>query len=225
MRSSPLLTLLATLAASSAFAQDDAPSLDGAGRISIQGGWRYVSNSTFYNSYYSQPGNAGLERASKSPGGPLLVGSFAYAMSDLLEVGIDLFGAGERLQLTDQPQLSTFCYGALLGVRLQKWLALGPEGTVPFVGVLTGPLLATATFQGERPQETLVQAYAATVGATARLTPRWGLSLEFRQVFARGAVSKAGQRFGSFNAGGSWLSVGVSYSFPPEPGPSLRNPF
>ncbi|HYI01073.1 hypothetical protein [Hyalangium sp.] len=225
MRSSPLLTLLATLAASTAFAQDDAPSLDGVGRISIQGGWRYVSNSTLYNSYYSQPGNAGLERAAKSPGGPLLVGSFAYAMSDLVEVGIDLFGTGERLQLTDQPQLTTLCYGALLGVRLQKWVALGPEGTVPFVGVLTGPLLATATFKGERPQETLTQAYAATVGATARLNPHWGLSLEFRQVFARGTVSKTGQRFSSFNAGGSWLSVGVSYAFPPDPGPSLRNPF
>lgn len=222
MRPSPLLPLLAALAASTAFAQGGAPSLEGEGRVSIQGGWRYVSNSTFYNGYYSR--NPGLERAPQSQGGPLVVGSFAYAITDLMEVGIDLFATAERMQLTNQPRLTILNYGALLGLRFQGWLDLGPEGTAPFLGLLTGPMLASATFQGQPVRETLSQAWAGTAGATLRLTPRWGLTLEYRLVFARGAVGKPEERFGSFNAGGSWLSVGVNYTFPPEPGPS-RSPF
>lgn len=222
MRPSPLLTLLAALAASTAFAQDGAPSLEGEGRISIQGGWRYVSNSTFYNGYYSQ--RPGLERAPQSHGGPLAVGSFAYSVTDLVEVGIDLFATAERMQLTGQPELTILNYGALLGVRFQGWLNLGPEGTVPFLGLLTGPMLASSTFKGQPVRELLSQAWAGSAGATLRLTPKWGITLEYRLVFARGAVAKPGEQFGTFNAGGSWLSVGVNYTFPPEPGPS-RAPF
>jgi hypothetical protein len=225
MRPSPLLTLLATLAAFTASAQGGGPSLEGGSRISVQGGWRYASNSTFYDNFYSQPGNESLERAPQSHGGPLVVGSFAYSITDLIEVGIDLFGLVERPQLTGQPQLTTLAYGALLGLRFQGWLDLGPEGTVPFLGILSGPMLASATFQGQPPRETLSQAWAGAAGATLRFSPHWGLTVEFRQVFARGAVGRTDQRFGSFNAGGSWLTIGVNYSFPPDPGPSVRAPF
>ena len=225
MRPSPLLTLLASLAAFTASAQSSVPSLEGGSRISVQGGWRYVSNATFYDTFYSQPENAGSEPAPRSHGGPLVVGSFAYSITDLVEVGIDLFALGERLQLTDKPRLTTWAYGALLGLRFQGWLDLGPEGTVPFLGILTGPMLATATFQGMPPRETLSQAWAGAAGATMHLTPHWGLSLEFRQVFARGAVGRTDQKFGSFNAGGSWLTLGVNYSFPPDTGSAGRSPF
>jgi hypothetical protein len=222
MRPSPLLSLFAALVASTAFAQGGAPSLEGEGRISIQGGWRYVSNSTFYNGYYSQ--RPALERSPQAHGGPLIVGSFAYAVTDLVEVGIDLFGTAERIQLTGQPQLTVLNYGALLGLRFMGWLDLGPEGTVPFLGLLTGPMLASSRFQGEPVRELVSQAWAGNAGATLRLTPRWGLTLEYRLVFARGPVRRPGEQFGSFNAGGSWLSLGVNYTFPSEPGPS-RAPF
>lgn len=224
MRPSPLLTLLATLAALTASAQGGV-SLEGGSRISVQGGWRYVRNATFYDTYYSLLGNEGLERAPQSHGGPLGVGTFAYSITDLIEVGIDLFALGEQPQLTGQPALTTWAYGALLGLRFQRWLDLGPQGTVPFLAVLTGPLLATATFKGDPPRETLSQAWALGAGATMHLTPQWGLTLEFRQVFARGAVGQKTERFGSFNAGGSWLTLGVNYSFPPDPGPATRSPF
>lgn len=222
MRPSPLLTLLAALAASTAFAQAGAPSLEGEGRISIQAGWRYVSNSTFYNGYYSR--DPSLERAPQSHGGPLVAGSFAYAVSDLVEVGIDLFAAGERIQLTNQPRLAVLNYGALIGLRFLGWLDLGPEGTVPFLGLLTGPMLASSTFQGQPVREMLSQAWAGNAGATLRLNHQWGITLEYRLVFARGAVGKPEERFNSFNAGGSWLSLGVNYTFPPDPGPS-KAPF
>lgn len=224
MRPSPLLTLLATLAALTASAQGG-PSLAGGSRISVQGGWRYVRNATFYDTYYSLPGKQNPERAPQSHGGPLGIATFAYSVTDLFEVGIDLFGLLERPQLTDAPRLTTAAYGALLGLRLQSAWDLGPEGTVPFVGVLTGPLLATAVFEGGAPRETLSQAWAVTAGATLHLTPQWGVNLEFRQVFARGAVGQPREGFGSFNAGGSWLTVGVNYSFPADTGPAGRAPF
>ncbi|WP_224369956.1 hypothetical protein [Hyalangium versicolor] len=222
MRPSPLLILIVTLVAATASAQDDAPSLDGVGRISIQGGWKLVSNSTFYDHYYSLPGNAGLERAGKSPGGPLAVGTFAYGISDLVELGIDLFAQGERLQLTNKPRLTTVGYGALVGLRFRGWLNIGPEGTVPYLGILTGPLLATSLFEGGTARETLSQAWAGTAGATLRLNATWGISLEYRLVFARGAVGQASENLGSFNAGGNWFSVGVNYTFPKDPGPASK---
>jgi hypothetical protein len=227
MRRSYLLTLLVTLAASIAAAQDDsvAPALDGVGRISLQGGWRFVSNSTFYESYYSRPENAALERAPASNGGPLVAGSFAYGVTDLVEVGIDLFATAERLQLTGQPRLTTAAYGALLGLRFQGWLDIGPEGLVPFLGILTGPLLASAAFEGQPVRETLSQAWVGAMGATLRLTPTWGICAEYRLVFARGAVGRPEQRFGSFNAGGNWFALGVTYTFPREPSNPLDGPF
>jgi hypothetical protein len=224
MRPSPLLTLLATLAAFTASAQGG-PSLAGGSRISVQGGWRYVSNGTFYDTYYALPQNQALERAPQSHGGPLAAATFAYSITDLVELGIDLFGLLERPKLTNQPPLTTAAYGALVGLRFQGWLDLGPEGTVPFLGILTGPMLATAVFKGEPPRETLSQAWAGTAGAIMHLSPQWGLTVEFRQVFARGAVGRSDQQFGSFNAGGSWLTVGVNYAFPPDPGPAARSPF
>jgi hypothetical protein len=225
MRPSPLLTLILTLTAASASAQYGEPSLEGVGRISLQGGWRLVSNSTFYDNYYSLQGNEGLERAPESHGGPLLAGTFAYGISELVEIGIDLFLNAERLQLTGQPRLTTASYGALLGLRFRGWWDIGPHGVVPFLGLLTGPLLASAAFEGQPVRETVSQAWAGTVGATFRLSPTWGISAEYRLVFARGAVGQPGTNFGSFNAGGNWFSVGVNYTFPRDPGPSGRAPF
>jgi hypothetical protein len=225
MRPSHLLTLVATLAAFTASAQEGAPALEGVGRISIQGGWRYAANTTFYDHYYALQGNEGLARAGATRGGPLAVGTFAYGISDLVEIGIDLFAHEQQIQLTGQPQLRTVGYGALLGLRFRTWLDIGPEGVVPFLGLLTGPMLAAAAFDGQALRETYSQAWGGTVGATFRLNPTWGISAEFRQVFARGAVGRPDQNLGSFNAGGSWFSVGVNYTFPKDSGPSSKIPF
>ncbi|SEK70981.1 hypothetical protein SAMN05444354_102140 [Stigmatella aurantiaca] len=215
--------LAAALCAPAAFASEDGPLREGVGRITVQGGWRLVANDTFYDRYASRPENAGLEPSPRSQGSPIGMATFAYAITDLVELGVDLFGTLERLQLTGQPRLTTISYGALLGLRLQGGLNVGPEGLVPFVGVLTGPLLASAAFQGQAAKETLIQAWGATVGATFRLTPVWGLTAEYRLVRARGAVEAPGRRFGTFNAGGSWFGLGITYTFPPGPSePSRR---
>jgi hypothetical protein len=113
----------------------------------------------------------------------------------------------------------------MIGLRFRSWLDIGPDGMVPFLGLLTGPMVAAAAFEGQPVRETFSQAWAGSVGATFRLTPTWGLSAEFRQVFARGAVGRTDQKFGSVNAGGSWFTVGVNYTFPKDSSPSSRVPF
>ncbi|MDC0707789.1 hypothetical protein POL68_04845 [Stigmatella sp. ncwal1] len=212
------LALAALLAAPGAFAEEDVtPPTEDVGRVTVQGGWRLVANNTFYDRYESRPENAGLTPSRRSRGGPIGMASFAYGITGLVEVGIDLFGTLERLKLTGQPRLTTAAYGALVGLRFQSALDVGPEGLVPFVGILAGPLLASAAFEGQSPKETVTQAWGATAGATLRLTPVWGLTAEYRWILARGAVESQGKKFGTFNAGGSWLGVGVTYTFPPEP--------
>lgn len=197
--------------------------LRGVGRFSLQAGWRLTSNETFYRNYHDR--HPELERAPASPGGPLLVGSFAYSFTDVVELGVDLVATGERLRLTGQPTLTTVSVGALVGMRFQKLLPdVGRHGLVPFAGVAVGPTFVVSQFDGLRKsQEYLPTALVGSVGATLRLSPRWGLTAEYRLAFVRGQTGFVRQpnleleSFGSFNAGGNWLSVGFNYAWPPKP--------
>jgi hypothetical protein len=218
------LTLLAILlAAGSASAQDEESlPLNGVGRISVEAGWRISSNSTFYDSFYALPAYQGVPRAPESPGGPLLAGSFAYAVTDFIELGIDLFATGEQLRLTGAPTLTNITYGALVGLRFQTLLdILTPEGVVPFVGLQTGPTLAYSTAEGAGSRELFTQTWAGTVGATFRFSARWGLTAEYRLAFARGqSVFNNKPEFkelASYNAGGNWFALGVTYFFASDP--------
>jgi hypothetical protein len=216
-----LLFLAFLLATASASAQELAP-LNGVGRISFQGGWRVSSNDTFYDSFYALPANQGLERAPSSPGGPFLAGSFAYAVTDFIELGIDLFATGEQLRLTGAPTLLNVTYGALVGVRFQTLLDfLTPEGVVPFVGLQSGPTLVYSEAEGVGKRELFTQPWAGSVGATFRFSSQWGLTAEYRLVFARGQSAfnnrDAYKELSSFNAGGNWFALGVTYLMAPDP--------
>ncbi|WP_205525629.1 outer membrane beta-barrel protein [Pyxidicoccus trucidator] len=221
---------LALLIAAPALAQDPSgpdeeyeevsTSLDGVGRISIQGGWRYTSNETFYTNWYGRDENKDLERAQESTGGPLAVGSFAYAINDLVELGIDLFFTGGRLHLNTpdgEQTINTLSYGAAVGLRFQTVLPeVGPQGLVPFAGILTGPALTSSKRPGESIKEGTTQVWMGSLGATLRLSPRWGVTGEYRLAFLRGPVGPPENKL-TFNTGGSWFTLGVTYSFPPEP--------
>ncbi|QSQ25751.1 hypothetical protein JY651_12805 [Pyxidicoccus parkwayensis] len=231
-----LLPSLTLLLAAPAFAQDPEPesseeevstSLNGVGRISIQAGYRYTSNETFYKRWYGQvafPQDPQLPRAREASGGPLAVGSFAYAITDLVELGIDLFATGGRLYINTpdgEQHLDTLTYGAAVGLRFQTVLPeVGPYGLVPFAGILTGPSLVSSKRQGQTLQESTTQMWLGSLGATLRLSPRWGVTAEYRLAFIRGPVAPFDaekDKPSSFSNGGSWMSVGVTYSFPPEP--------
>jgi len=224
-----LLSLAFLLAAGGAAAQDEASSLNGVGRISVQGGWRLTSNNTFFESFYALPANQGLPPDGSSTGGPFVAGSFGYSATELIEVGIDLFATTEELRLTGAPALRTLTYGALVGVRFQTLLPfLTPEGVVPFVGMQSGPTLAYSQAEDVGKSEQVTQTWAGTVGATFRFTPRWALTAEYRLAFVRGVSAfnklESYKGLASYNAGGNWFALGLTYTFPAEPARSFGGP-
>ncbi|WNG44341.1 hypothetical protein F0U60_09630 [Archangium minus] len=217
----PLLLLLVLLSASTAFAEYDEeyeeydeeeapPMLEGSSRFSLQTGWRYTPNTRFYDEYYSHPRNLKLKRSAGAIGGPLLAATFAYSPMEWLELGIDLFATYERMQLTGQPGLNAMTFGSLVGLRVQKRLEIGPEGLVPSVGVLMGPLFAASYFDGGGSVENAAYTIGGTVGATLRLSEKWGLAFEYRLLFAKGVAEEVGV----YDAIGNWFSVGMTYQLP-----------
>ncbi|RKH43585.1 hypothetical protein [Corallococcus llansteffanensis] len=232
----PRLPLLFALAAAPALAQDEgredsAPvNLDGVGRITVEAGYRLTSNATLHDSWYGAKGpGAGLERAPESTGAPVGALTFAYAVTDLVELGIDVFGTTQNLRLTEalgdgttvSRKVSTLAYGVLVGLRFQGVLDVGPQGLVPFVGVLTGPTVISSKREGSSLQENVGQAWAGALGATLRLSSKWGITAEYRLMFLRGPVESPNTTTApgpfSFSSGGNWFSLGVTYTFPPDP--------
>lgn len=227
------LPLLLTLVAAPAFAQDDdrAPTnLDGVGRITVQAGYRLTSNGTLYDSWYGAKGpGGGLARAPESNGAPVGAATFAYAVSDLVELGIDLIGTAQNLHLTEagaddgavNRKVSTVAYGLLVGLRFQGVLDIGPQGLVPFAGLLTGPTVISSKRQGSALKENVAQAWVGSLGATLRLSAKWGITAEYRLMFLRGPVESpdAAKWAGpfSFSSGGNWFALGLTYTFPPDP--------
>jgi hypothetical protein len=183
--------------------------LEGTSRVSVMGGWRYAPNFTFYDNYYFSSANRGLERERGSIGGPLLTATFGYSATEFIEVGIDLFATYERILLTNKPGLNTATYGALVGVRFQKRLELGNQVWIPSVGILGGPHIAAAYYDDDQAVERGSQALGFAAGATLRLSKEWGFCFELRHIFAGGDTEE-----GPYNAGGSWLSVGMTYKIP-----------
>ncbi|MDY7232146.1 hypothetical protein [Hyalangium rubrum] len=186
------------------------PSLEGSRRFSLQTGWRYTPNTRFFDNFYARQENRGLTRAGGALGGPLLAGTFAYSPQNWLEVGFDLFFTYERMQLTKKPGLNAITFGAILGLRLQRRLELGSKEFIPFVGALVGPTFAGAYFDGGQSVENFAHAFGATAGGTLRLSSKWGLCVEYRLTYAKGQA----ERLGTYDAGGSWLAVGLTYVFP-----------
>jgi len=188
--------------------------LVGVGRVAPSVGWRHSSNGTFYDNYYSQPGRAGTRREPSSPGGPVLAITFGYGVTSYFELGVDLFATAERLRLTGEPQLTTATYGALVAGRFQTLIeSVGPAGLVPSLGLLTGPTLVLTQVPGGTPNEVFTQAWGAAAGVRLPLDTTWSVGLEYRFLFVRGNAGT----LGSVNGGGQWLTLGLSYAFPPEP--------
>ncbi|RKH52035.1 hypothetical protein D7X55_07215 [Corallococcus sp. AB049A] len=241
LRRLPLVLALAA-APVSALAQEDgdlggppAPTnLDGVGRITVLAGYRLTSNDTLQDAWHGANGPSnGLERAPMSSGAPVGVATFAYAMSDLVEVGIDLFGTAQNLHLTepgpDGPVIrkaSTVSYGALIGLRFQGVLDIGPQGLVPYAGILTGPTVISSTREGSSIQERVSQAWVGSLGGTLRLSANWGITAEYRFTFLRGPVESPDPKKPgpfSFSHGGNWFALGVTYAFAPDPSRPLSS--
>jgi hypothetical protein len=210
-RQSSLRLLCAVLLALAAQRGWAAPKLEGAGRVTLLGGWRLTPNDYFANTAAA----AGFPLEKPSAGGPMATGTFAYGATENIEVGIDLFGGGETLKLQGLEPYTSISYGALVGARFQT--ALFDGALVPHVGLLLGPLLALVSTPSVQPQEErLVTAYAGLIGASLRFGDRFGATLEYKYILARGIAPG----IGGINAGGHWLGIGVTYYVASDPNES-----
>ncbi len=202
------LGAVGALAACASSAEARAQSLEGTGRVTLTGGWRYTPNDYFQG----RAAEAGFT-ASPSAGGPQAVGTFAYAATSSLEVAVDLFAGAERIELAGTKPLSSATYGAMIGFR--SFWPLGAEGTVvPNAGLALGPMLAWTTGGPEDVStERLATVYAASAGVSVRLSETFGLALDVRYLLARGLVPG----ISGINMGGLWAGVGATWFLPGEP--------
>lgn len=199
------LLVVALLAGGGAAAEG----VDGWGRVSLGGGFRWVPNWWFEG----RAAKAGTPVIPGANGGPQATASFGYGVTSLFELNIDLLGSFESivLQLPDgarQEYLSAV-YGAQLGVRLVFPVT---KALLPYLSVQTGPLLSNIS-NAENPQlERLLLAFTAGGGLTWRITDRYGLSLDVRYTHARSAIWP----ISGINVGGVWFGLMFNIFFPPS---------
>ncbi len=181
----------------------------GTGRITLLPGYRYTPNDFFRK----RAAAAGLVLGAPSPGGPQISASFGYRPSDAIEVGIDLLGGGEQLEVPGFKPLSSVTYGALLGPRF--FLPVSDRLDL-IAGVFTGGVLVYLSGgQLTEPSESFLQTYGGLVGVTFKFSESFAATAEAKLLLARGIYPEVG----GFNGGGLWAGVGLTYVFPPEDGP------
>jgi hypothetical protein len=196
-----------------------AEGIDGWGRISAGGGFRWVPNWYFIG----KAADAGTPVVPGISGGPELTASFGYGVSSALELSIDLVGGFETITLArqdgQQEEYISQIYGIQLGGRLTGSNVFF-KGFMPYLSVQAGPLLSAITGTVNPQTERLLLAISAAVGATYRFTDRYGLSLEARYINSRSVLSP----ISGINVGGVAFSVLFTVFFPPPPKRDLDVP-
>lgn len=199
------LWLCAVLLSSSAFADG----VDGWGRVSVGGGFRWVPNWWFFD-HAAQAGTPKLEGIN---GGPQATASFGYGVSRVLELSIDLLGSFETFSLSrpdgGRDDYTSAMYGAQLGGRL-----VGTDvffkGFMPYLQVQAGPLLSNISVKSQQIPEKVLLAISASGGINYRFSEKYGLGVEVRYVYARSNTPISG-----INVGGVLFSGMFTFYFPP----------
>jgi hypothetical protein len=106
-------------------------------------------------------------------------------------------------------------------LRVQKLLEIGPAVLVPSVGVLMGPLFAASYFDGGSSVENGTRTIGGTVGATLRLSEKWGLAFEYRLLFGKGEAEDVGP----YDALGNCFSLGMTYQLADVPDRPMKKLF
>jgi len=181
-----------------------AESLEGMGRISVVGGYKWTPNWYFESRAAAQ----GSPLISRTPG---IQGSasFGYGVSSWAEVAVDLFGAWETFALEGYQPFSSTIYGALLGVRIAK-LDFLVRGLVPYLQAQVGPSVAQIASTSVASSERVLMGISVSGGLTWRFAERFGITLEARYLQARLSVPE----ISGANVGGLFASIGVTMFFP-----------
>lgn len=202
-----LVGLAALLVASSVTAADR--TLEGMGRVALQGGYRYTPNADFIRraNAAGHPVEGGALN-----GGPQFSASFGYAAFDWFEATIDLIVGFESFRLKDFEEFTSTTYGGLLGIRLAK-MDFPFHGLVPYVGAQIGPVLSYLTSRSTTGSERFNTGYSINAGLTFRFADRWGAGFDVRYLFAWGDLPEVA----TLNAGGLWGSLSLTYFIPSGP--------
>lgn len=211
MRRCGLLFGLLLLVAGSA----EASGVDGLGRISIGGGWRWVPNWYFA----SKAEEAGRPLEAVSSGGPQGTASFSLGVNSWLEVAVDLFIGYEGFRLAPQEQFSSVSYGGVIGARLVATDVLF-KGFMPYLSLQAGPMLSSVASPQTPNAERLLGALSAAGGATWRFAERYGVSVEARWIYGRLFVPG----ISGINVGGVWFSASFVIFIPATPKRDLEAP-
>jgi hypothetical protein len=189
----------------------EASGVDGLGRVSVGGGFRWVPNGWFQ----SRAARAGTPVIPGIEGGPQASASFGLGVSSALEVSVDLVLAYQNINLRSAEgttvSLDSLTAGGLLGGRLTATDVFF-KGFMPFASVQAGPLLASITSASMTVPERVVLAVSASVGATWRFDDRYGITLEGRYLWARSVIPE----ISGINVGGVMASVMFTFFFPPS---------
>jgi len=208
-----LATVALCLLASSGWAQSR--SIEGAGRITVGIGPRYVDKTWFAQ----HAKDAGWPMTDSLPVGPFALATFAYGATSWLEASIDLFGGYDRFTVQGLAPFDSVTYGANLALRATKLDVLF-KGFSPYLGVGVGPTLVLVTSPSRTHPESAQVGTTVSAGFTLALADGLGLSLDVRWLLARGFVND----ISGVNAGGIIATLGVSFLFPPEPKRDLSVP-
>lgn len=196
-----------------------AEGIDGWGRISLGGGFRWVPNWHFIG----RAAQAGTPVIPGLSGGPQLQASFGYGVSSAFELSIDLLGGFETITLSlpdgQREEYLSGAYGAQLGGRLSSTDVFF-KGFMPYLAVQAGPLLSSITSPSNSQPERVLLALSLSAGATYRFTDRYGISLEARYLNARSVLSP----ISGINVGGVAFSLSFTIFFPPPPKRDLDVP-
>jgi hypothetical protein len=202
------LVLAAVVLGAQAFADEGfSRGVEGWGRISVYGGYRWTPNWYFT----AQAAAAGFPVTQPSKGGPLGMVSFGYGAFTNFELAVDVFAAFETFTLDQYAPFSATTYGALIGPRLTK-KDLFP-GFTPYAGVEGGPTLALVQSASVTNPERLLGGLAVVGGFHLMVADRWAISFDVRWIYARAVVPG----ISGINVGGVLFSLGVSTFFSPAP--------
>lgn len=192
-----------------------AEGVEGWGRISVGGGWRWVPNWHLE----ARAAQAGTPVVSALHGGPQGSAAFGYGVTPWLEAAIDVFAGYDTFEVQGTRPYTAVSYGALLGAKVYAPDLL-VEGLQPYLGVQVGPTLSMLTSDDAALPERALAGTSLSGGATLRLGERFGLTFDVRYLLARNFLPP----LSGLNVGGVWFSVMLTVFVPPAPKRDLDVP-
>lgn len=186
-----------------------ASSIDGAGRISIGAGARWIPQ--WY--LIDHAATAGTPVVDFVGFGPSLVGSFGYGVASWLELSIDLLGGWQPLSIQRPEGVSrynSFMGMGAIGARIVGKKLWGPVS--PWATAMGGGIFSSLSGPDVAHQEDFKPSFIGGAGIDINVNEHYGLSFDVRYIYGRNFFPG----ISSFNTGGVMLTISFVMFFAPE---------